>query len=179
MKQNKNYIKTVYLPIYKVLFIKMYSHSNIPRSEPSIFVENMHNSTKVDHITKTFQSLGKIAKVEFNYCGNFKQATVHFKYWYENSDADSARVVLLRKEELLVMHKLGEYWTTTPALTRIETFKRDSNINFDYEINTLDLIEENAAFMEYEYSARNSETHTGFNYENAVSPPRRKQIAII
>jgi len=156
----------------------MYAHSDISRSEPSIFVENMHNSTNVDHVTKTFQSLGKIAKVEFNYCGSFKQATVHFKYWYENSDADSARVVLLRKEELLVMHKLNEYWTTTPALTRLETFKRESNINFDYEVNTLDLIEKNAGFMEYECSIKKSENNFSFNYENAVTPPRRKQIVV-
>lgn len=177
MKQIKNNNKTVYLLIYKVLFITMYSHPNIPRCEPSIFVENMHNSTNVEHVTKTFQSLGKIAKVEFNYCGNFKQATIHFKYWYENSDADSARVVLLAKEDLHVMHKLGEYWKTAYAVTRMETFKRESHINFDYEINSLELIKENFPLMEYERLIQEAESRSCFNYGN-TSPPKRKQILI-
>ena len=157
----------------------MYAHSDIPRSEPSIFVEDMHNSTDVDHVKKTLQSLGKIAKVEFNYCGNFKQAIIHFKYWYENSDADSARVVLLQNENLLVMHELGKYWTTSPAITRTELFKQESSINFNYELNTQDLVEENPVFMEYESTVRNSEPRIGLNYENAVPPPRRKQIVIV
>ena len=180
MKQNPIYIKTVYLSIYKVLLIKkMYAHSDIPRSEPSIFVKDMHNSTDVAHVKKTFQSLGKIAKVEFNLCGNFKQAIIHFKYWYENADADSARVVLLADEDLHVMHELGKYWTTSPAVTRTETFKQESSINFNYELNTLELVEENPVFMEYEYMVRNSEPRPGLNYETAVSPPRRKQVIII
>jgi hypothetical protein len=117
----------------------MYSHPSIHRSEPSILVENMHNLTNKEHIEKTFQDLGKIAKVEFNYCGNFKQATVHFKFWYENSDANSARVVLLRNEELLVMHDYGQFWKTTPALTRNAIFKQESQIETNYAFNTTEL----------------------------------------
>lgn len=157
----------------------MYAHSDIPRTEPSIFVKDMHNLTDVGHVKKTFQSLGKIAKVEFNYCGNFKQAIVHFKYWYENADADSARVVLLKNEDLHVMHELGKYWTTSPAVTRTEIFKEDAGINYNYDLNTLDLVEENPTFMEYEYMVRNSEPHAGLNYQDAVPPPKRKQIVII
>ena len=120
----------------------MYSHPSIHRSEPSIFVENMHNLTNKEHIEKTFQHLGKIAKVEFNYCGNFKQATVHFKFWYENSDANSARVVLLRNEDLIVMHDYDKYWVTTPTLTRNAIFKEESQINTNYALNTLEMVQE-------------------------------------
>jgi len=110
----------------------MYSHPSIHKSEPSIFVENMHNLTSKEHIEKTFQHLGKIAKVEFNYCKNFKQAIVHFKFWYENSDANSARVVLLRDDDLVVMHELDKYWMTTKALTRHALFKQESKIETNY-----------------------------------------------
>ena len=110
----------------------MYSHPSIHRSEPSILVESMHNLTNKEHIEKTFQHLGKIAKVEFNYCGNFKQATVHFKFWYENSDANSARVVLLRDTNLLVMHEYDQYWMTSKAITRNAIFKQESNIETNY-----------------------------------------------
>jgi len=114
----------------------MYSHPSIHRSEPSILVESMHNLTNKEHIEKTFQDLGKIAKVEFIYCGNFKQAIVHFKFWYENSDADSARVVLLEDEDLLVMHDYGKYWTTSRAMTRNAIFKQESKIETNYVFNT-------------------------------------------
>lgn len=113
----------------------MYSHPSIHRSEPSIFVENMHNLTNKEHIEKTFQDLGKIAKVEFNYCGNFKQAIVHFKFWYENSDANSARVVLLGDEDLRVMHDYDKYWTTSRAMTRNAMFKQESEIETNYVFN--------------------------------------------
>lgn len=118
----------------------MYSHPSIHRSEPSILVESMHNLTNKEHIEKTFQHLGKIAKVEFNYCGNFKQATVHFKFWYENSDAYSARVTLLRDKDLLVMHDYDQYWMTTPALTRNAIFKQESKIETNYALNTLEIL---------------------------------------
>ena len=113
----------------------MYSHPSIHRSEPSILVESMHNLTNKEHIEKTFQDLGKISKVEFNYCGNFKQATVHFKFWYENSDANSARVVLLGDEELRVMHDYDKYWTTSKAMTRNSIFKQESKIETNYVFN--------------------------------------------
>lgn len=91
----------------------MYSRANIPRSMPSIIVSSMSNQTSVDQIEKTFESLGKILKIEQKVCGKHKkQAIVHFKFWYENKDSDSARSVLLRSEELLVMHKLNKYWST-------------------------------------------------------------------
>jgi hypothetical protein len=95
----------------------------------------MHNLTNKEHIEKTFQDLGKIAKVEFIYCGNFKQAIVHFKFWYENSDANSARVVLLDDEDLLVMHDYGKYWTTSRAMTRNAIFKQESKIETNYVFN--------------------------------------------
>jgi len=121
----------------------MYSHPSIHRSEPSIFVESMHNLTNKEHIEETFQHLGKIAKVEFNHCGgNFKQATVHFKFWYENSDANSARVVLLRDDDLVVMHELDKYWMTTKAVTRYAIFKQESKIETNYALNTLEMIAE-------------------------------------
>lgn len=113
----------------------MYSHPSIHKSEPSIFVENMHNLTSKEHIEKTFQHLGKIAKVEFNYCKNFKQAIVHFKFWYENSDANSARVVLLRDDDLVVMHDYDKYWMTSRAMTRNAMFKQESEIETNYVFN--------------------------------------------
>lgn len=113
----------------------MYSHPSIHRSEPSILVESMHNLTNKEHVEKTFQDLGKIAKVEFIYCGNFKQAIVHFKFWYENSDANSARVVLLGDEDLRVMHDYDKYWTTSRAMTRNAIFKQESKIETNYVFN--------------------------------------------
>jgi hypothetical protein len=126
----------------------MYSHPSIHRSEPSILVESMHNITNKEHIEKTFQHLGKIAKVEFNYCGSFKQATVHFKFWYENSDANSARVVLLRNKDLIVMHDYDKYWMTSSALTRNAIFKQECQINTNYVLNTLEMVEKEEAALQ-------------------------------
>lgn len=113
MKSICSYSVSLYFsPLQKFLSFKMFSRSNIPRSKPSIFVSSMSNYTNIAHIEKTFESLGKIAKIEQKECSNYKQAIVHFQYWYENSDADSARSVLLNSKELLVMHKLNKYWST-------------------------------------------------------------------
>jgi hypothetical protein len=107
----------------------------------------MDNLTNKEHIEKTFQHLGKIAKVEFNCCGSFKQATVHFKFWYENSDASSARVVLLRDKDLLVMHDYDKYWITSPTLTRYALFKQECQINTNYQLNTLEMVEKEEAAL--------------------------------
>ena len=95
----------------------MYAHSDIPRSEPSIFVEDMHNSTDVEHVKKTLQSLGKIAKVEFKYCGKFKQALSIFVcviQWVVSEDVTKEEGGAMLSNILVVLHRFS--WDGTNSM---------------------------------------------------------------
>ena len=107
----------------------MYSYVHVPRAVPSIRISSVSKNISLDHIERTFEHLGSIIVIETIDCGSHNQAVVHFQHWYNNEDANFVRSVLLKSEELLVMYKLNQYWSTfaTNTLDDEQAYPVDRN----------------------------------------------------